>query len=154
MTESVSISQSVTETCDSFGSQTFIVEYFPILIQFPIYFLVRSSVIRLNLFSEAEDKAPLSNAVIIGVVSGVGATIAICAGIVVFMFRHRRDQNLSDLSSLSIQRDQKTVSADPEMWELSAEEPLSDGPLNDEEAMEIHSNINMDDTEGLPPVWI
>jgi hypothetical protein len=92
--------------------------------------------------------------VIIGVVSGVGATVAIFAGVVVFMFRHRRDQNLSDLSSSSVQRDQEKTLAAIEMAETSPEEPPPDKHLDEEEAIESLGNFNMQDVEDQALIWI
>jgi hypothetical protein len=154
ITESLSVSQSVEATFDSLKSPTFIIHYFVWVTLFPVYVQVRSQVMPVILFSEEEGKEPLSNAVIIGTATGVGATIAILAGIVVFMFRHRRDQNRSWGSSSSVQCDQTTVSAVPTVADASHEEPPSTGYCDDEQAIESLSNFNMNDIEDQPPIWI
>jgi hypothetical protein len=125
-----------------------------VVFHFQSNILVRSFRVKVGLLSEPAEEKRLSNAVIIGVVTGVSATVAIFAGVVVFMFRHRRDQNLSDLSSSSVQRDQKKTLDATEMPTTSPEEPPPDKPSDDEEAIESLSNFNMQDIDDQPLIWI
>jgi hypothetical protein len=149
----VSISQSVEEIIDSFGSQTFILHYFTVFVDVPVYTQVRSSLMRLNLDSQT-GKEPLGIDVIIGIVIGVCATIALFAGMFVFMIHWRSNKNGSGGSSSSAQRDRANVLVTPEMVNASPEERPSDGHLDDEEAIESLSNFSMKDIEDQPPIWI
>jgi hypothetical protein len=151
---SVTVSQSVEEFLDASGSWIRTVHHLWVTFSYHVYIPVRSFRVEINLNLEEEGKEPLSNAVIIGIVTGVAAAVAIFAGIVVFMFRHRRDQKLSDISISSAQGDQTTVLAAPEMENSSPEDPPSWGHSDDEEAIESLSNFNMNDIEDQPPIWI
>jgi hypothetical protein len=102
---------------------------------------VRSLLLKLNLDSEAV-KESLGPCVIIGIVSVFVVTIALFAGMIVFVIYSRHHKNGSDGSSSSAQRDQMSVLVTPEMVNTSPEEPPSDG-LSD-----------MKDIEDPPLIWI
>jgi hypothetical protein len=105
-------------------------------------------------FDSQGDKEPLGTKVIIGVVIGVCAAIALFAAMFVFMIRWRSNKKGSGGSSSSAQRDRANVLVTPEVPNASPEEPPSGGHSDNEEAIESLSNFNMKDVEDQAPIWI
>jgi hypothetical protein len=148
----VSISQSVEQFSDSFGSQIFIVHTFTTFVDVPAYTQVRSSLTQLSPDSAA-GKRPLGADVIIGIVIGVGAAIALFAGMIVFVFRSCYNKSGNDGSNSSAERDRASVLITPERVNRTPDEPPTDKPA-DTEAIDSLNTLIITGIEDQPPIWI
>jgi hypothetical protein len=94
VTTSVSFSQSVEESVNAVGSIVRIVHTLSFLVAVPIYTVVRSSLVAkgIGISSEPPAGKGITNAVIIGVVSGSAVVLALLIGAVIYIVRGRAPQ--------------------------------------------------------------